>query len=304
MARERALAKSFANHIASYLNEFVSAEKEKGNPMAIRIFDGTQRFGNEWTEGFDEVSVEQVQDISVSDRKAIVIASASGDKQVSYRSDDPYVIQHDDVLGNTALYVDELVEQMSGFMPQMTMSQPVKEDVSPKQEEKASSAKTSPSPAKAEAKSSKPFADTLMLVGVSKRAVQFRNNQDGPSYVNVAVPWKASKNGLAYIDIRRDIFDKANTPDDMKKRKTYHVPLTQEKYGMWYVDKDSDKSVKPKVSAKEIHEAYEQNKAEYRKSRIRKDPEVIQEQESVRQGVELPETSTASGPSFDTDLDL
>lgn len=336
MARERALSKTFATQIADYMDAFVATEQGKGNNISIGLYETVQGF-SKLLKPLRAVSVEDIQNVSLSDTQSLVISAESGKADLMYKGDKPYDIQHRINGEYSVMYVDELIDQLGGLSmleldkgvtkePQHTQSAPqesVKESVvstpSAEAQESSQPLATQNTPAK-KAETSKQSTQApqqglkpLVLTSISKHAVKFRDGKEGkPGYVNVAVPWKDSKNGLAYMDISQAVFDKANPEDQRDARKTYRIPLEKREFGLWYLDKNTGKAMKPRVSAQAIYDAYNANKQEYREARKRMQQEASMEQaqgqqvqvapSSTRQGVEL--NSAQQDVLFGADLDF
>lgn len=338
MARERALSKTFATQIADYMDAFVSTEQGKGNKINIGLYETVQGF-SKLLKPLRAVSVEDIQNVSLSDTQSLVISAENGKADLMYKGDKPYDIQHRINGEYSVMYVDELIDQLGGLSmlevdkdvakePQHTQSvepapqESVKEPVTPTprteaKEVQQSAPQSTPSEKTGASKQSTPAPQQgpkpLVLTSISKHAVKFREGKEGqPGYVNVAVPWKDSKNGLAYMDISQAVFDKANPKDQRDERKTYRIPLEKREFGLWYLDKNTGKAMKPRVSAQAIYDAYNANKREYREARKRmqqeaaveqsKEQQVQAEQPSTRQGVEL--NSAQQDVLFGADLDF
>lgn len=294
--RKRPLSATAASMIASYLME-QKADVGAANIM-VTYTDDVQVVG--------EVSPEMIQKVSVDPKGSVFVA---GDSQLSdgwcrYSSENMYAVSQkmkgQDV---SELFLDELME--------WSVQQPQKQKAAEKTVvEKPKESQEAKPASKARGKSE--FgSDVLMLVGVSERALRFRRDEvTGTEWVNVAVPWKAGKNGLGHIDIPRADFDKANPPT--MKRNTYHIPLLKEEYGIWYRVPGTDKAEKPTVSAAAIREAYEENRAAYRKAQEAKQQEQVQEASGKEASAsstprDLPKVADKmedAGPEFDIDMDL
>lgn len=264
MSRERKLMQPFANVIANYMNNIA-----KQNQVTIGVFQNGQLLSNE-----EKIGTELIQDISVDSSKSIMINLQNTQSQMLYHGQNPYELKKMGPQGAQTLYVDELY---------VMAQQKGKE----KQQEKQV-----PSQGASSEKKERP----LVLVGVSPNAVQFRRNKGGQQWVNIAIPWEQSQNNLGNIDIPRDLFDKANTAKDMQSRKTYHIPLMEQSYGLWYRDKETGNPVKPVVSAKEIYQSYEANRAAYRmkqqqgqlkemQSQVPQEPKQQEEQKVVQESL-------------------
>lgn len=262
MSRERKLMQPFASVIANYMNNIA-----KSNQVTIGVFQNGQLLSNE-----EKIGTELIQDISMDSSKSIMINLQNTQSQMLYHGQNPYELKKMGPQGAQTLYVDELY---------VMAQQKGKE----KQQEKQAQAAPS-------TKKEKP----LVLVGVSPNAVQFRRNKGGQQWVNIAVPWEQSQNNLGNIDIPRDLFDKANTAKDMQSRKTYHIPLMEQSYGLWYREKETGNPVKPLVSAKEIYQSYEANRAAYRmkqqqgqlkemQSQVLQEPKQQEEQRAVQESL-------------------
>lgn len=343
MARERALSKTFATQIADYMDAFVSTEQGKGNKINIGLYETVQGF-SKLLKPLRAVSVEDIQNVSLSDTQSLVISAENGKADLMYKGDKPYDIQHRINGEYSVMYVDELIDQLGGLSmlefdkdvakePQHTQSvepasqesvkESVKEPVAPtpstevQEPSQPSAPQSTPAKKAGASKQSAPVPQQglkpLVLTSISKHAVKFREGKEGqPGYVNVAVPWKDSKNGLAYMDISQAVFDKANPKDQRDERKTYRIPLEKREFGLWYLDKNTGKAMKPRVSAQAIYDAYNANKREYREARKRmqqeaaveqsKEQQVQAEQPSTRQGVEL--NSVQQDVLFGADLDF
>lgn len=268
MSRERKLMQPFASVIANYMNNIA-----KSNQVTIGVFQNGQLLSNE-----EKIGTELIQDISMDSSKSIMINLQNTQSQMLYHGQNPYELKKMGPQGAQTLYVDELY---------VMAQQKGKE----KQQEKQAQAAPS-------TKKEKP----LVLVGVSPNAVQFRRNKGGQQWVNIAIPWEQSQNNLGNIDIPRDLFDKANTAKDMQSRKTYHIPLMEQSYGLWYREKETGNPVKPVVSAKEIYQSYEANRAAYRmkqqqgqlkemQSQVPQEPKQQEEQRAVQESLPGLETS-------------
>lgn len=294
--RKRPLSATAASMIASYLME-QKAEVGAANVMVTYTDD---------VQVVSDVSPEMIQKVSVDPKGSVFVA---GDSELSdgwcrYSSENMYAVsQKMKGQGVSELFLDELMER--------SMQQPQKEKAAEKAAEKKLEEKAPAKSASAPKGKSEFGSDVLMLVGVSKRALRFRRDEvTGTEWVNVAVPWKAGKNGLGHIDIPKADFDKANPPT--MKRNTYHIPLLKEEYGIWYRVPGTDKAEKPTVSATAIREAYEENRSAYRKAQEAKQQEPVQEasgKEASASGTprDLPKVADKmeeTGPEFDFDMDL
>lgn len=294
--RKRPLSATAASMIASYLME-QKAEVGAANVMVTYTDD---------VQVVSDVSPEMIQKVSVDPKGSVFVA---GDSELSdgwcrYSSENMYAVSQK-MKGQeiSELFLDELMER--------SMQQPQKEKAAEKAAEKKPEEKAPAKSASASKGKSEFGSDVLMLVGVSKRALRFRRDEvTGTEWVNVAVPWKAGKNGLGHIDIPKADFDKANPPT--MKRNTYHIPLLKEEYGIWYRVPGTDKAEKPTVSAAAIREAYEENRSAYRKAQEAKQQEPVQEasgKEAAASGTprDLPKVADKmeeTGPEFDFDMDL
>lgn len=238
--RKRPVTCTSADAISWFMNK--QMKEHAGMDVKVRMY--TQNADNsEREEQLESVLSQHVQDVSVaekSDIQVIISDDASNYMRVvSYSGSNPgEVTISDSKRGMAELYLDEVCDMKvrHQYQPQQQRQQ-VQEKVT-------------------------------QLVGVSKNSLRFRNDANGSQWVNVAVPWSASKNGLGNLDIPREDFDRENTPEQMAKRTTYHVPLKQESYGLWYIDKVTGKPTKPQVSTDKIYQAYESNRSAYRAARI------------------------------------
>lgn len=252
--RERVLSSQFADAIANYMNQLT---QEHHAEM------GFYQNGKLVTSG-NKVYPSTIQSISVDDTKSMMLNFPETQSQVLYHGSNPYEVKTMGPEGSKTLYLDELYLMSVQKEPQKESQKQVQSTME---------------------NASKP----LMLVGVSPQAVRFRENQGGQKWVNIAIPWSQSQNNLGNIDIPRDLFDKANTEKDMQSRKTYHIPLMEKQYGIWYRDKETGQSVKPVVSAKEIYQSYEANRAAYRQKQQ-------QMQSPAVSTVELPKSDAKDVP--------
>lgn len=293
--RKRPLSATAASMIASYLME-QKAEVGAANIM-VTYTDDVQVVG--------EVSPEMIQKVSVDPKGSVFVA---GDSQLSdgwcrYSSENMYAVSQKRGQEVSELFLDELMER--------SVQQPQKQKSAEKTAAEKSKESQVAKPASKARGKSEFGSDVLMLVGVSERALRFRRDEvTGTEWVNVAVPWKAGKNGLGHIDIPKADFDKANPPT--MKRTTYHIPLLKEEYGIWYRVPGTDKAEKPTVSAAAIREAYEENRAAYRKAQEAKQQEQVQEASGKEASAsstprDLPKVADKmedAGPEFDIDMDL
>lgn len=293
--RKRPLSATAASMIASYLME-QKADVGAANIM-VTYTDDVQVVG--------EVSPEMIQKVSVDPKGSVFVA---GDSQLSdgwcrYSSENMYAVSQKRGQEVSELFLDELMER--------SVQQPQKQKSAEKTAAEKSKESQVAKPASKARGKSEFGSDVLMLVGVSERALRFRRDEvTGTEWVNVAVPWKAGKNGLGHIDIPKADFDKANPPT--MKRSTYHIPLLKEEYGIWYRVPGTDKAEKPTVSAAAIREAYEENRAAYRKAQEAKQQEQVQEASGKEASAssmprDLPKVADKmedAGPEFDIDMDL
>lgn len=319
MARERALTTTSASYIASYMNEMVEQEKGKGNDVTIAVY---QQMSHGLPQGklanLDTIGVDDIQQISCKEDCSVVVSSTGSKTDMVYAGSNPYEISTITNGKPSVLYLDELHEvmQYAASTPSVQntkqLEQTTQTTVERKEQEVSESKQQVSEKQVSSGKSEKAYT-AMKLVGVSAKSFKVRSDDHGHEYINVAIPWEKSKNNLGYIDIPKAEFDKENTPEAMSKRKTYHIPLNKESYGMWYVDKATDKAVKPQVAAADIKASYEANRAAYRQNRITKEnvgaaksQDVSQQNQqqkstSVRKGMELP---IRMNDDFNDDLDF
>lgn len=288
--RIRPLTKDAAEKIVAYMEEQAQelglAGKEK--------YHVTESYD---VRLVDKLTPEDVQKVS-SGQGAVFILDSNADKEkgawCQYSSENPYeVVRKDHGKNPEPVYLDEIYEK--AMQSQMSKEKTVQQEKAPQQESKPQAEHSSRS---------------MMLVGVSKKAVRHREDASGERWVNVAVPWKQAKNGLGHLDISEDEFGRANTPEDLKKRQTLHIPLSRPEYGLWYVDKETGKPTKPTVSAGDIKVAYEENREAYRKSKEQQAtaPEPVAEEKGKTSDRPLPKVAEnmaqPTGPDFGDDMDL
>lgn len=238
-SRKRPLTESAARAFKSFLDNQIA--EHKGSNPEIRLYEN-----NVAKAKWQEVSVRNIQDISMNEAAFVTISfrnpETADSRVVTYSGESPYNLTvSDSQKGVAELYMDEIYDMASRNQYQSQKQQ---------QSQKSDN------------------EHVTQLVGVSKNSLRFRQDKSGSKWVNVAVPWAASKNGLGNLDIPRKDFDKANTPEMMAKRSTYHVPLKQQTYGLWYIDKATGEPCKPTVETDKIYQAYEENRSAYRAARI------------------------------------
>ena len=102
----------------------------------------------------------------------------------------------------------------------------------------------------------------ITLHGVAKKNVRFYTDVQGNEMANVAVPWKDSRSGMGNIDVRKQ--------DVRLEKSSYAVNLPNEMYGVWHIDKDGN-AQKPTVRSGRLFAVYENNRQQYRQSRINKE---------------------------------
>lgn len=273
VVRERPLAHASANKFANYMNEMIQKEVAAGHTCLANIYD----YANEAKtvrSDMGSITAEDIQAVSMQPNHGLMIVIPETMTQIGYSGSNPYEIRQNSEKGLETIYLDELYERSV---------------VSQQSQKSAEQTKSADQPSVAGA-SGKP----TQLVGVSKNCLRFRKDGEGNEWVNVAVPWSQSKNGLGNLDISRAEFDAANTAEDMKKRKTYHIPLSAESYGLWYIDKNTGKPAKPDVKTSDIYAAYEENRASYRAARVTS--ATAAKEEAAKQSESL-----ADGVDFDVD---
>lgn len=251
--RKRPITESAGKAFKAFIDKQI-AERPQDTVEVVRYFDTVLKSKSQ------SVSVDDIRETSELWDWSLKVnfhnPKTGNNRVISYTGENPYeLLIQDDEKGVAELYMDEIYEMaLAGRTPSYQKN----------------------------VQKSNEKEHVTQLVGVSKNSLRFRKEASGSQWVNVAVPWAASKNGLGNLDIPRDEFDRANTPEMMEKRSTYHIPLKEDSYGLWFIDKATGKPTKPMIATDKIYQAYESNRSAYRAARITsatKDAEVEQKPE-------------------------